>query len=272
MSEEEGGPEKELVAGKGKKQKCPAFENHERWLVSYADFITLLFATFVALYALNLVDPNKIVKVADYMRMQFGQGSGILSKTSLNPLSIPGEGMENLQGKKHKNEQPKNNGKTEANGQDMAIMRHNLKKFLEKNGLAEQVNFHKDERGLTISVKEGGMFGSGSSSMEGNDEILRKIASQLKPYNNPIRVEGHTDNVGVSGGQYNDNWELSSARATTVLKELVNKYGVPPDKISAVGYAENKPVADNDTEEGRKKNRRVDIVILSPDGAKGEPN
>jgi chemotaxis protein MotB len=277
MSEEEGGgAEKEPVKDNGKKQKCPAFENHERWLVSYADFITLLFATFVALYALNLSDPIKIKKVAEYMRLQFGEGNGILQKMTLNPLSIPGEGIEQKQGKNHKNEKMKNagkaDGKKEANPQDMAEIRHNLKKFLEKNGLKENVNFHSNERGLTISIKDGGMFGSGSADIQGNMDVLSKIANQLKPYTNAIRVEGHTDNVGVSGGQYRDNWELSSARATKVLQELVNTFGVPPDKVSAVGYADNHPVADNDTEEGRRKNRRVDIVVLSAEGSKGEPN
>ena len=147
-----------------------------------------------------------------------------------------------------------------------------LEAYLVKNGLQDKVDLEINRRGLVISLKEAGFFDSGSAEIRVSSySLLAKIAESLGDYNNDIRIEGHTDNIPISTPTFPSNWELSTARATNIVRHLVYYYKFEPEKLSATGYAEFRSVADNSTTEGRAKNRRVDIVVLSSDGERGEP-
>jgi chemotaxis protein MotB len=123
-----------------------------------------------------------------------------------------------------------------------------------------------------VSLKEAGFFNSGSAELKsGSTEVLGDLAEVFQPYANRCRVEGHTDDVPIRGVRFASNWDLSAARATGLVKELVRSYGVDPTRISATGYGEYQPLADNVSADGRTKNRRVDIVIMSSDAARAEP-
>jgi chemotaxis protein MotB len=151
-------------------------------------------------------------------------------------------------------------------------LKRDVEALLDADILKGLVRTHVDPRGLIISLGEGGVFDSGSDEIkpEGR-KLLDTIAVSLVSVGNHIRVEGHTDNVPISNSRFPSNWELSTARATGVLSYLIDKFGFRPELLSAAGYAEYRPVASNDTMEGRACNRRVDIVILNPAAAQIEP-
>ncbi len=138
--------------------------------------------------------------------------------------------------------------------------------------MLDKVEVNVQERGLVVSLKEGGFFGSGNADVKPEAmEALREIAAKISQYRNPVRIEGHTDNMPIHSRTYETNWELSSTRATNMARVLTDKFGVPPDKISATGYGEFRPAESNDTPAGRARNRRVDIVVLSTSAEKSEP-
>jgi chemotaxis protein MotB len=263
------------MARKKKHEKEP---NHERWLVSYADFITLLFAVFVTLYAMSQTDKKKVEQVMSSMRESFGLAEKVSMGAkpsivemgdlrimpSLKPESMkPGQKMRGVDGKK---------GRGQAQEKDFKEIKTSIEAFLIKSGAQEKVSVEINQRGLVVSLKEAGFFDSGSAAVRsGSLALLAQLVESLSNYENQYRVEGHTDNLPIKTAAFHSNWELSTARATTIVHYMINNYQFSPETISATGYGEHRPVADNGTAEGRGKNRRVDIVMLSADGARGEP-
>jgi len=248
------------------KKKHPEHVNHERWLVSYADFITLLFAFFVVLFASGQSDKRKTIKLAKAMQSAF-QYNGIFDQHSRTPpiddtpspptdvplpLSLPvptALPSETL-----------NPGQAEA-----AVQKHIeevIKVQVEAHRIgAAAVTLHPSHEGIVISLREAGFFDSGSADIRPDSlELLHILAASLP--HQPMRIEGHTDNVPIHTAQFATNWELSTARAADITRLLIAENRADPAQVSAAGYAEFHPVADNDTESGRKKNRRVDIVLL----------
>ncbi|SNB47021.1 flagellar motor protein MotB [Geobacter sp. DSM 9736] len=258
----------------GKKKKGHEKEpNHERWLVSYADFITLLFAVFVTLYAMSQTDKKKVEEVIASLRESFGY-----SKTS--PASKPNvidAGSINIIPSLESRVAPPpkktgRSGKTHAEEVDFKAIKAAIEAYLLKNGAQEKVSVEINRRGLVVSLKEAGFFNSGSATVrQDSTQLLAKVAEALNNFTNPIRVEGHTDNMPISSYNFPSNWELSTARATNIVQYFIRQYNYEPASISATGYGEHRPAADNGTSEGRSKNRRVDIVLLSHDGERGEP-
>ena len=258
-----------------RRKKAHAHANHERWLVSYADFITLLFAFFVVLYASAQVDNKKIAQVAAAIEGGFQQlgafsgGSGtVVLPADPNKASPP--------------PQPSNvvdlaQGVHDAGGFSPDV--NQLKKQLEQ-ALGEEIKKHEIEmrvtpEGLVVSLREVGFFNSGDATLlvDGQNTLTR-IATVLNEKGFHIRVEGHTDNIPIHTAQFKSNWELSTGRATEVVSLLIEKHNFDPSQISAAGYSQYRPIASNDTEEGRKSNRRVDIVVVartSPKAAAPEP-
>jgi chemotaxis protein MotB len=250
--------------------------NHERWLVSYADFITLLFAVFVVLYAMGQSDKKKVEEVMQSIQASFGMANSgavapkinvITSKAinimpSLKPeLSIAPSGRTG-----------RGQSRTRAEEKDFRQIKSSIEAYLIKQGAQHKVSLNISRRGLIVSLKEAGFFDSGQAQIKPEAyELINTISEVMTQYNNPLRVEGHTDNIPINSSQFPSNWELSTARATNGLKYLIKHFDVDPDKISATGYAEFRPIADNSTSEGRGKNRRVDLVMLSSDGERGEP-
>jgi chemotaxis protein MotB len=147
-----------------------------------------------------------------------------------------------------------------------------VREYVEENNLQNKIHASLDERGLTIRFLDTALFDLGQADLKPEARaILDNVASILRSLPNPIRVEGHTDNLPINTYRFPSNWELSTARATTVVRYLAEKHGIPPDRLSAAGYGEWRPVAPNDTPEHRAQNRRVDIVVLRTDLAKQEP-
>jgi len=250
--------------------------NHERWLVSYADFITLLFAVFVTLYAMSQTDKKKVEEVMQSLQQSFGMVNAGAPASKINVIqsraisilpAIKPEMSVAPSGRAHNGQL-----RTRADEKDFRQIKSSMEAYLVKQGAQDKVNLTITRRGLIVSLKEAGFFDSGQAQIKQSaHELLNTIAEVMTEYNNPLRVEGHTDNVPISTSQFPSNWELSTARATNVLKYLINSYDADPDKISATGYGEFRPVADNTTPENRAKNRRVDIVLLSGEGERGEP-
>lgn len=242
--------------------------NHERWLVSYADFITLLFAVFVTLYAMSQTDKKKIEEVVESMRDSFGYSK---SSPASKPSVIEAGTMSIIPSLRKTSASAPRRGKSKGGEGDFKASKASIEAYLLKVGAKEKVSIAINQRGLVVSLKEAGFFGSGSATLKRESyTLLSDVVESLASYSNGIRVEGHTDNVPMSSTAFPSNWELSTARATSVVQYLV-KHDFEPDHMSAAGYGEYRPVADNDSEEGRQKNRRVDIVLLSEQSEKGEP-
>lgn len=241
--------------------------NHERWLVSYADFITLLFAVFVTLYAMSQTDKKKVEQVAASYRSAFGVTTGassgkpsIIHKTDMMPIPSMRPALKNP-------EKPKTTKdgsvKMQATKKEFKEILVAIEKFLVTKNALDKVHVEVTRRGLVISLKEAGFFDSGSAAIKpASSEILAKIAESLQPYGNPISFEGHTDNIPIRSQMFQSNWELSTARATNLAHLFMDRYTFPPEKLSVTGYGEYRPIADNSSDEGRKQNRRVDIVLL----------
>ena len=241
--------------------------NHERWLVSYADFITLLFAVFVTLYAMSQTDKQKVEQVAASYRSAFGLTSGassgkpnIMKSTDVMPIPSLRPAIKNPDKPKTSND---STIKTQATKKEFKEILISIEKFLVTQNALDKVNIEITRRGLVVSLKEAGFFDSGSATVKpASFAILDKIAESLSPYNNPISFEGHTDNRPMRSQAFPSNWELSTARATNLAHIFLDKHGFTPQKLSVTGYGEFRPVADNGSDEGRKQNRRVDIVLI----------
>lgn len=250
--------------------------NHERWLVSYADFITLLFAVFVTLYAMSQSDKKKAEEVMQSIQQSFGMVQSGAPSPKMNVL--PSSQMSISPSLKPEisvtpgNRTSRGQVKTRADEKDFRQIKSSIEAYLVKQGAQSKVSLTITRRGLVVSLKEAGFFESGQAQIKPSAyELINTIAESLTHYNNPLRMEGHTDNVPINSAQFPSNWELSTARAINGIKYLIKHFDVEPDKISAVGYAEFRPLADNSSSEGRAKNRRVDLVMLSEDGVRGEP-
>jgi chemotaxis protein MotB len=250
--------------------------NHERWLVSYADFITLLFAVFVVLYAMGQSDKKKVEEIAASIQASFGMANAGATAPKINvitsrsmsviPSISPQAPIAPL------GRQRSGQAKVRAEEKDFRQIKASIEAYLVKQGAQSKVSLEITRRGLIVSLKEAGFFDSGKATIKPEAyELVNSIAEVVTQYNNPLRFEGHTDNVPISSAQFPSNWELSTTRATMAVKYLLNNFDVDSNKISATGYAEFRPLADNATPEGRARNRRVDLVMLSSDGVRGEP-
>lgn len=224
-------------------------ENVERWMVSYADFVTLLFCFFTAMYAISNVDSGKLGKFVESMKAAFNN-----EETRTNAISVI-EGVQIF---------------IPADVNVESDVRNILGTVIKAS--KGSINVKRETRGVVISVADKYFYETGKADLKENArELLDKIASALKQNSNMIRIEGHTDNVPIHNGNFLSNWELSAYRAINVAKYLLDTHNIEAGRVSTIGYAEYKPVASNDTPEGRAKNRRVDIVILSEAESRKEP-
>ncbi|MBJ6801194.1 OmpA family protein [Geomonas propionica] len=245
--------------------------NHERWLVSYADFITLLFAVFVTLYAMSQTDKKKAEEVLASMRESFGYST---TSAGQKPTVIDAGSMSVIPSIHKITQAPKRTSSTRTRGseQDFRASKASIEAYLMKAGAQNKVSVSVTQRGLVVSLKEAGFFDSGSATLKQSSmALLNDVVASLATYSNSVRVEGHTDNVPISSAAFPSNWELSTTRATNVLQYLTKQEDFDPARISAAGYGEYRPVADNSDEEGRAQNRRVDIVLLSEQSERNEP-
>ncbi len=239
--------------------------NHERWLVSYADFITLLFAFFVVLYSTSQVDNKKVVQVSAAIHGAFqelgafaGSAQGSVMRVEAAPPGL--QQVTNLDS--GLTTDSSNTGA--GNGLDIDRLKHELEQALGTQIKRHEIEMRVTPEGLVVSLREIGFFQSGRAELlQDGRNTLARIAKILGDKGFQIRIEGHTDNVPIHTGQFKSNWELSTARATSVVALLVERYRFEPTQISAAGYSQYHPAASNGTEEGRKVNRRVDLVVVS---------
>ncbi|HVU45234.1 MAG TPA: flagellar motor protein MotB [Terracidiphilus sp.] len=244
---------------KPRRHKSPS---HERWLVSYADFITLMFAFFVVLYASATADQKKQAQMAESIDAAF-RSLGIFPSPARKAADNAGPAGSD------KPVVPMNIVMGEdvlapaQVKQDLDRIKGKLTQTLSNEVASHTVSIQMGHDGLVISLREAGFFSSGSA-MPKPDTLptLRKIAASLAHTPYDLRIEGHTDDIPIHTAEFRSNWELSTARATDIARLLIDKGLIPPERISAAGYAQYHPMAGNDTAAGRAENRRVDLVVL----------
>jgi chemotaxis protein MotB len=221
--------------------------SQERWLVSYADFITLLFAFFTTMYAISTVDARKLSSMVDSMQ------------TAFDSEGVPRPGAPN----------PKAAAVTELSTADRErALARLLRERLDRTAVDVEI----DRRGIVVSMREAGSFPTGSSDLSDvAPQVLTDLAAMVgDDAAMKLRVEGHTDDVPIQTGRFASNWELSTARATSVVTYLVQEVGLTPARLSAAGYGEFHPRVANASDADRARNRRVDIVILNEGTAAAE--
>jgi len=256
-----------------RRKKIEENANHERWLVSYADFITLLFAFFVVMYSISSVNDGKYRVLSDSLEASFTD-----RKRSEDPIQIGevsrGQGEKTAENLSSANPAitieipieiytpPPVSEETIQTINEISSKLNNTLKDLIEN---DDVIIKQGEDWLELEMKSKVLFYSGEARLEKRAvPIIGKVADILRPSSNLIQVEGFTDNNPINTPRFPSNWELSAARAASVV-HLLDRFGLNPDRMSAIGYGEFKPIADNQTEEGRQKNRRVVLVVLGSD-------
>ena len=248
--------------------------NHERWLVSYADFITLLFAFFVVLYSSSQVDKRKVGQLALAIQVAFQELGVFPASTTQIPLHpnepMPFATVQAIENAKHDTElgrianQPTDELDSVSEEANLTTLQNELQQALQHEIALRAVALHREAEGLVISLREFGFFDSGSAEVRPSAlPALDRIASILSVRTCRLRIEGHTDNVPIHTTIVASNWELSTARATELVRLLILRYNFPPERLSAAGFAEYHPIASNLTPQGRAQNRRVDLVILT---------
>ncbi|WP_374353803.1 flagellar motor protein MotD [Chitinimonas sp.] len=248
-----------------RKRMAEEHENHERWLVSYADFITLLFAFFVVMYAISQVNQGKYRVLSDSLNVAFGKVDAS-SRTLIH--NSPGGTNQSLialpyRAKREAMEAQQLLQEHTKQVQQLKQMAGELKQDL--RGLIEQgqVSVSENKRGITINVNASLLFPVGSATLDPQAAgSLTDIAKKLAGSNNLIQIEGHTDNVPIASAQFPSNWELSASRAGTVVR-LFGANGIDARRLVAIGYGDNRPLESNDNPAGRARNRRVAIQILT---------
>lgn len=241
------------------KKKHPEHVNHERWLVSYADFITLLFAFFVVLFASGQADRKKQVQLRHAMEQAF-EHNGIFEPHSKTP-PIADEAASAEAGPPAPIDVPLRSQQPIDEPHIATAIQQALHDHLAEGLPPDSITLRSSPDGLVVSLREAGFFASGSAELRPEAiSLLRRVAAALP--HQALRVEGHTDNLPIHTTQFATNWELSTARAATVTRFLIAESVVDPGRIAAAGYAEFHPIADNQGEAGRSRNRRVDIVLL----------
>ncbi|HVO90078.1 MAG TPA: flagellar motor protein MotD [Casimicrobiaceae bacterium] len=244
-----------------RRQRPEEHDNHERWLVSYADFITLLFAFFVVMYAVSSLNEGKYRVMSDALvsafrhdRVVTPQSNGLAPinrSTQAPPLPRPTRIVTPAQAQQREQERR------------LIDVASRIKEALAPLVQSGQVRLRQLPRGLAVEINASVLFDPGQAALQpGSISALQAVAQVLTTTADPVQVEGHTDNVPIASPQYPSNWELASARASAVVRLFVSS-GVDPTRLTASGFADNRPVESNDTPEGRARNRRVTLFILA---------
>lgn len=239
-------------------------ENHERWLVSYADFITLLFAFFVVMYAISSVNEGKYRVLSQSLGNAFGQKVPAAAPAPppavVQPILPLPRKSRNAELLRHEREQ-------------MTDIARDILKALAPLVQQGKVRVMQTSRGVTVDINASVLFAPGEAKLaESSIQALKAVAAVLRRDRHAVRIEGHTDNVPISTAFFPSNWELSAVRASSVVRLFADS-GIAENRLMAVGYGDTRPVDDNRTADGRLRNRRVQIMILAslPDKAVDVP-
>jgi len=236
----------------------------ERWLVSYADFMTLMFALFVVLFASAYHDKKAIQRVSAAVKNGF-QDMGLSSAGNGPREGQPSSMLKDGAAPSSTESDPNKPAPVPGDARiDLNELHKKLELILGKEIERQEVGMRMTPEGFVISLHELGFFDSGEAKLRpGAADKIKRIADVLSQYGLDMRVEGHSDNVPIHNATFGSNWDLSTARAMAVATMLIDESGVDPKRMSIAGYAQYHPVASNDTPEGRMANRRVDIVVVS---------
>jgi chemotaxis protein MotB len=236
--------------------------NLERWLVSYADFITLLFIVFLILFSMSAVDAKKFQALRESFSEVTGSGSSLVMPA---PGSTMSPSVDRNTGKTNKKNE------IAAEQEKFEEIKEKMEKYTKAKGLDKNVKVNIDQNGINVTVTGTILFANGDATLQPQaKQIIKDMFQFINSIDNPLRIEGHTDNVPIHTAQYPSNWELSAARSMNLVRYLADEYKIKPDRLSGAGYGEYHPVAPNDTPENRAKNRRVEIMILSSKAAAAE--
>lgn len=227
-------------------------DNPDRWLLTYADLITLLLAFFIVMYSMSRIDAKRFGKISQALHGILKGGTSVLKIEQNNTLNT-GHGLLKVG--------------------DLKMLQTKVLGEVEKLGRKEDVITEMNERGLIIHIMESAMFDEGRAALKPRSkELLDLVAKEIITMPNHVRVEGHTDDRPINTPYFPSNWELSTARATEVVRYLTDIHGYHCDQISAVGYSSFRPYVPNNSIENRAKNRRVDVVVLTMELSAMEPS
>lgn len=228
------------------RKKKEHHEEHvdEAWLLPYSDMLTLLLALFIVMFAMGQTDAGKFKAMSEQFNIIFAGGSGVMQQdgNSVIPMEIsPGQ----------------------AEYDKMNEVKKMLEEEITKEGYSDKVKVDLNSEGLEISIQDAVIFNTGEAEVKNNlSPLLVEVSNLLQGLDNQIKVVGHTDNVPIKNDKFQSNWELSSMRAINVMNFIVSSGKISADKVSIQAYGEYMPKFENTTEEGRAKNRRVEIIVV----------
>jgi chemotaxis protein MotB len=236
----------------------------ESWLIPYGDMLTLLLALFIVLFAMSEIDAQKFKQMASAFRNEFQSGTGVMEEQAAiptpdsNPIPDSKETLTLSENEKKQLEEAKK--EFEA----LEELQKNINAFISANNLTTSLQTQLTENGLLVTIMDNALFDSGSAAIKPESRNLGKKLSELLVTNPPrnIVIAGHTDNIPISTSRFQSNWELSALRGINFMRILLENPDLKPTQVSASGYGEYRPKADNKTAEGRAKNRRVEVLIL----------
>jgi chemotaxis protein MotB len=250
-----------------RKKHHPEHENHERWLVSYADFITLLFAFFVVMFASSQTDKAKAKQVSESVKAAMENGGVAAAVHEILGGTVDEKGKGNAQMKGPGGAQAAASKEAAVLAELLPSMQY-LSKTLETEIRLGKIDIHLEPRGLVVSLRQATFFPSGEDTIDpATYDSIAKIAKTLSQLSNSVRLEGHTDSIPIHTVRFRSNWELSAARGIAMMELLETRFGIPRGRMAIGGYADTAPVESNATDAGRGRNRRVDIVILNQQAA-----
>lgn len=256
-----------------RRKKHAAHENHERWLVSYADFITLLFAFFVVMFASSQTDKGKAQQVSDSVKKALEENQVAAAIAGILGGTPDDKGMGNAMmrgpgGTRKGSEEATNAAKIVELLPSERFLNQELKEDIDSG----KVSIHMSGRGLVLSLREAAFFQPGDATISQSAyATISKIAESIRQLPNPVRLEGHTDSIPIHTPRFRSNWELSAARSIAMLEIFTEEFGLPQSKFAVAGYADTAPIDTNETDAGRAHNRRVDVIILNQSGLISEP-
>ncbi len=226
----------------------------EAWLLPYADLLTLLLALFIVMFAMSKVDKEKFEKLSEQFSIIFAGGSGNMEKDGNSVIPLENSGQKN-------NNSGLSNSQIEED--KMEEIKRSIDKEINSEGYGDRVKVSISKEGLEISIQDVVLFDSGDAKvLKGVSPLLMQIAKTLSDLDNSIKVVGHTDNRPINNGKFRSNWDLSAMRAINVMNFLIDQGKLQPKRFSIQGYGQFLPKYDNSTEDGRSKNRRVEIFLI----------
>jgi chemotaxis protein MotB len=215
----------------------------EAWLLPYSDMLTLLLALFIVMFAMGQTDKQKLQSMSQQFNIIFAGGKGVMKNDGQSSISMPSN--------------------TEIEDAKMSEIKKTLEDEISQEGYSDKVKVDVNSDGLEISIQDVVLFNTGEADVKDNlSPLLLQISNMIKGLDNEIKVVGYTDNVPIKNDKFQSNWELSSMRAINVMNFMVDLGKIQADKVSIQAYGEYKPKFDNTTEQGRAKNRRVEIVVV----------